>query len=226
MPCSGKPDSVGVDFWSDAPWLEVPPDRLARIIEHAPLHQGGLLGGSMTGAKAPKSKLAALAAARKKEKEDLRKDSPASSPFSILDRLQKPSNDLTAPGITPLDGASDMRTTSSAPIQVPRKYPIRKRKQSLSPQRDPKVPPVEAVKNPSQADAMISRSMTISKASPSAFARTLFRSGSLSSPRTSSLLHTRYVRANAEIPADIEGFAGPSPDDKVLRAQKSSKGLK
>jgi elongation factor 1 alpha-like protein len=55
------------DFFHDCPWLNVPLERQALIIEEPQLPPGRLLGGSSKGGKM--SKLAALAAKRRKEAE-------------------------------------------------------------------------------------------------------------------------------------------------------------
>lgn len=66
------------DFFSDCPWLNVPPHRQALIVEEPLLPRGRLLGGAPKEGKM--SKLAALAAKRRKDKEaaqSLSTDGPA-----------------------------------------------------------------------------------------------------------------------------------------------------
>ncbi|KAI1984947.1 hypothetical protein LOZ53_003807 [Ophidiomyces ophidiicola] len=83
-----------VDFFKDSPWLNVPPHRKADILIEPLYPRLGLLGGAEKPVKM--SKLAALAAARKK------KDSGGS----------KPSNGNTAAGVSSAPVSTEQRSTS------------------------------------------------------------------------------------------------------------------
>ena len=212
------------DFFSDAPWLNIPPERLALIVKHPPKVHGGLLGGSSQGLVAPKSKLAALAAARKKEKHDSKKENSIAGTASILDRLQRSSINSTAVGPQSLDGTSEVKQVGPGRVQNVRKYSARKRKQSLSPARQPKMQQTDSTHEPIQISEPLPEPKPIPKATPSIFAEVILGASS-SRPPTSPLV-SHYVQTMKETPADIRGFTGLSPDDKVLKAQGSSKGSK
>lgn len=214
------------DFFADAPWLNVPPERLALIVEHSPRVRGGLPGGSSQGQNAPKSKLAALAAARKKENQNLKKDADNSGTGSILDRLQRSSINSSPTNSQSLDGTSDVQKLNFTRPQNVKKYSGRKRKQSLSPARQPKPQEAESSHDSMHIDEPLPEPRVVPKGSPSIFADVILGSTISSSHRTESPLISHYMQTMKELPADLQGFTGPSPDDKVLKAQSSSKGSK
>lgn len=142
------------------------------------------------------SKLAKLA-------EERRKKAAASQPIqagpdaatSSLDRLSRPN-----------DPKENM---PPQPRSQSKKYPIRKKKEPSPPPEEPSPPPEE-----SKDDAPDLR------ASPTAFGRTLSTSPIHSSEQPNMTLKDL---CGASVPEDP--FKGPSPDDSVMRAQASSKGL-
>jgi len=177
-----------------------------------------LLGGS--GATGKPSKLAALAAARKKKENDktgapqaTQSDSKPtqSSAVSLLDRLGTKDVPNTAP-VAPSESAIEARA-------LPRSYPVRKR-------RSPS-PPIKVQAPPSQDEASEDqdKEMKLVRSGASIFAQILCgksnttrRPSSASSP---DALATLYGSVDHIL--DANPFAGPSPDDIVAQAQ--SKGL-
>jgi elongation factor 1 alpha-like protein len=198
-----------VDFFCDVPWGNVPSHRLGKITFEPILPLGRLLGGS---------KLAALAAAKKKKKQQETMDnldvgssgpelqSDVDNALSILDRLGVKSRE--SPTISTSKGVvgSDQRPGQG-------RYPLRKR---------PSSPPPE-ISQPEESPSNEATEPTIQfpdlRTKPSTFASTLCGLHE-PSPRRQS--------ADASFPAPYTGlpgfsgtnpFAGPSPDDVILRAQ-------
>lgn len=210
------------DFFSDSPWLNIPEDRRGEILIEPLYPRGGLLGGSSRPDGAPKSKLAALAAARKK-KENQRPEygQNATSSVTLLDKLS------SKPRQVQLDSTPDLSkpTIFSATIEQnvkeqSRKYPRRKSKGLECPQDDQ--PAKEAfTKSSSLASPDTEKKPEITpKAGPSVFARTIFGS-SIVLQQHDIQNSDRYVlgpEKNAEF-----DFVGPSPDDIVTKAQNTKK---
>ena len=218
------------EFFRDCPWLRIPPARQGIILIEPLYPRGGLLGGS--GEAVPKvSKLAALAAARKKkenEKADERDPKAVSSSIALLDKL-KIGDKPNAEGKRSTGEANDRlgksarlhlsHTTSTSPhtTREARKYPTKKPKAPPEPspslQAEEAPTPVEDIPEPPAALL----------ANPSAFARTIF-----GHPTVPTLIEPSRVSFSPYIlnVAETNPFAGPSPDDIVANAQNSSKGLK
>lgn len=210
------------DFFSDSPWLNIPQDRRGEILIQPLYPRGGLLGGSSKPDGAPKSKLAALAAARKK-KENQRPEygQNATSSVTLLDKLS------SKPQQTQLDSTPDLSkrkisstTTEQNVKEQPRKYPRRKSKGLEFPQDDR--PAKEAFTKASSLGSpeMEKKSEITPTAGPSVFARTIFGSSIVSQQRDiqASDLYVLGPETNAEF-----DFAGPSPDDVVTKAQTTKK---
>lgn len=230
------------DVFEDTPWLGVPSHRHSNILIEPIYPRGGLLGGS-----SKPSKLAALAAARKKKaEEDKRIHSqpvPSSDQdlkqsertVSLLDRLKAKGKESEPSGSAAVD------STSGGVVLQPqdrnRAYPIRSKKDP-SPERAPKedVPAVSEVPE-KEASAKLVQDL---RAVPSIFASTLVgarprelyksrpANGVQSSvtsptlPQEDSMFALPF--ADRLIHTKSNPFAGPSPDDVVLSAQ--AKGLK
>ena len=221
------------EFFQDSPWLNIPLDRQAEILIE-PLHPPGrLLGGSSQGG--PKiSKLAALAAARKKkenEKNATNDIKPTNTSVALLDKLSinSPSRDSMpeqSPGVLSRSIALQEKAQVPMAISSPRKYPARKPQSPIPPQ-DPKI----NEDRPADDSQESSEEALPSVATPSIFARTML------GPALGST--TKYrIMANPALPAyfsplmfsdvnyaESDPFAGPSPDDIVANAQSASKGL-
>ena len=226
------------DFFRDCPWLKVPSYRKADILIEPLYPQLGLLGGAPdSGGKV--SKLAALAAARKKKESGssssvetpLGSEAPMveqkGTPLSLRERLAaanakspKPSEGLG--GLRRL-GKSGSSTSSTSP-------PAQK-------QTSPK--PVEMVSAPATETSVQSNNEPTNepepktpasdlRASPSMFASAIVGNAARRSLAEPSHLHSNTVdllRIYGQDPAEHFDFAAPSPDDVVLYAQNTAKGL-
>ncbi|KAF2741859.1 hypothetical protein M011DRAFT_315976 [Sporormia fimetaria CBS 119925] len=207
-----EPEPLRNFFW-DTPWGNVPPERLGNM--HAvPLYPPGrLLGGS-----AKPSKLAALAAARKKKQEEAGhrtrnqdgKDGTEAA-VAMLDKLTVKSKDK--PGSSALVNPSESRVGKSKPGR------LQYRRQQSSPQ--PETPEPETTE-PIEEDPKPVIQVPNIRTAPSSFGTILCdvpRSVTTDLPTISLTLPVPYVGSEYDSPEN--GFAGPSPDDIVLRAQGS-----
>ena len=72
-------------FFNDCPWFNIPEERRGEILVE-PLHRhGGLLGGASSQGDGKPSKLAVLAAARRKKGNEDQSGNSANSSVAILD---------------------------------------------------------------------------------------------------------------------------------------------
>lgn len=193
--------SIAQDFFADIPWGNVPAHRLGVITVDEPHFRGGLLGGS--------SKLAALAAKRRKEREEAQASSNAKgetdAAVAMLDKL-------TVKG---KENATSAETDRPSRIA---KYTSRKR--SPSPKPEASVEPVdvesEAPKPAIEVEHPAERAMA------SMFASTLC--GASRPVQSSAIIqefpvpYSYYKDYQAAKP-----FDGPSPDD-IVRAAQANKG--
>lgn len=210
------------DFFGDSPWLNIPEDRRGEILIEPLYPRGGLLGGSSKPNGAPKSKLAALAAARKKkENQSPGYGQNATSSVTLLDKLS------SKPKQVQLDQASDSSKprvlsaiTEQKVQEQPRKLSRQKSKGPESPKDDP--PAKEAfTKSSSLASPDMEKKPEITPtADPSIFARTIFGASAVSQQHDIQTLDC-YV-LGPELNAEFN-FAGPSPDDIVTKAQNTKK---
>ena len=219
--CS-SPFSV-TDFFKDCPWLNVPLERQSEILIE-PLHpRGKLLGGSSQGG-TKMSKLAALAAARKKkenEKVDANDSKSGTNPVSLLDKLS-----INASSNNKINKDSSSSTPKSSPAaQGPaRKYPARKAQTPLLPST-----PATVVHTPQDDSQEVTEEPAAPVATPSTFARTILGSslgsnGQSSRSLPSSTHFSPLLCFGVEF-TESDSFSGPSPDDIVANAQSASKGL-
>ena len=207
------------DFFSDSPWLNIPKHRLGEILVEPLFPRGGLLGGSSKGDSAPKSKLAALAAARKK-KDDKRPEDVQNFTSSVvlLDKLSsKPrevkSSNASSSSLKPLSVAAEQTGH-----EQPSRYPRQKSK-ALEPPRHNQ-PAAEPLKD---SDSLCSplteiKSEITPTAQPSIFARTLFGAPTVSQQHGVRISDHYLVGPGTSAEFD---FAGPSPDDIVTKAQNT-----
>jgi elongation factor 1 alpha-like protein len=201
-------NAAATDFFWDVPWGNVPPARSGRITVDAPHYKGGLLGGS--------SKLAALAAKRRKEREDAqaavsKDNSDADSAVAMLDKLSVKSkeNFNSSPRG---DDAEDAERPSRAS-----RYPIRRRSPSPKPEA-PKEPETEELPVPQPAVVV---EWPAQRATASMFATTLCGPDDATKSTPSKLCDSfaAYESHNT-----AEAFTGPSPDDVVRAAQAKGAG--
>lgn len=194
--------STAQDFFADVPWGNVPAHRLGAFTVDEPHFRGGLLGGS--------SKLAALAAKRRKEREEAQATANASgetdAAVAMLDKLTVKSKENAAPA-----------EEADRPSRVS-KYTARKR----SPSPKPEAPTEEAAPEPEAPKPAIEVEHPAQRATASMFAYTLC--GTSSSAQSETILQ--------EFPApyshykdyqNTKPFDGPSPDD-IVRAAQANKG--
>jgi len=210
------------DFFADTPWLSVPPERLGNITIE-PLHaRGGLLGGSSTSAK-PQSKLAALAAARKKAAEEKKRAAEggqdgtgeAAVGESVLDRLSA----LKVHGANTSTGNAQPATSASRALPI-RSYPKRQKIEEPEPELE-SAPQEAAATELAQLEKPRGPTAEELTAPPSIFARTMLGSPSPRSiPAATSEDVSLFSLPYQHDPKQTnDPFAGPSPDDVVIKAQ-------
>jgi elongation factor 1 alpha-like protein len=211
-----------VDFFQDTPWGHVPPHRLANITMEPSLWKGGLLGGS-----AKPSKLAQLAAARKRKEEEKQASTESSQSgrsISLLDQLSTNKENARS--------SSKPQNLVTATTETPKaRFPTRA-KSATNPV--PEVPS-EPFKSPPPTQEVVSEPFPDLRAKPSMFAQTMFGQRApvlggvplqgmdemdLDPPAThqEGSMFTLPYTSDPEFAAR-NPFSGPSPDDVVLRAQ-------
>ena len=208
-------------FFADSPWLNIPIHRQARISVEPLYPRGGLHGGSSKEAPKP-SKLAALAAARKKKaSESLTSDpKPSNNPVALLDKLGKSRiKENNSPRVSVEKVAADARQTPSI-LQL-RRQPPRKDIQKSEPEEVPEsLEPSLPAEKP-QDDYQLAR------AAPSSFATTMLGPNRAETPASAIKAYYNPFQSSCDMSAaNSNPFAGPSPDDIVSNAQSASKGLK
>ncbi|KAH8722921.1 P-loop containing nucleoside triphosphate hydrolase protein [Phaeosphaeriaceae sp. PMI808] len=183
------------DFFWDVPWGNVPAYRVGVITIDAPCYTRGLLGGS--------SKLAALAAKRRKAREEGQTASTqanrgADAAVAMLDKLTVNNCDL--PNARGTEGPKP-------------RYPIRKRSQSPQPDGPHKE---EMTQEPETQQPAIIVESPAERAGASTFASTLC--GSLKVPQPAlGVFPVPYT--NCKGYSSVNAFDTPSPDDIVRAAQ-------
>ncbi|KUL91103.1 hypothetical protein ZTR_00977 [Talaromyces verruculosus] len=226
-----RPCSVhfsAADFFRDTPWLNVPQHRRADILVEPLYPRLGLLGGASQEGKM--SKLAALAAARKKktsEKPPVTEGQPPAqadaqklaAPRSLSERLamngSKPA--VRSGGLSALSKERRAANLKSPPIvSKPENKSVIKplAKEERIEQATEKQQPEEA------ADL---------RAHPSTFAATIVGNGTHpTKTEPGHLLSSSFdvMHIYQQDVTEAFDFAGPSPDDIVFNAQSASKGLK
>ena len=219
--------SLAKDSFCDIPWLNVPLERRAHIIEHPSVRHGGLLGGSLRQEnERPKSKLAALAAARRKENQNRTDNASATHSIALLDKLKAGSNSTQRYQGSEDDGSAYRRQSTAEGVPGARKYLSRSQKLSKplnqglgkhpTDNREDSGDSVEGRKPPSQM---------VPKSSPSSFATVIVGQKIPREIPIAQRIRCHDMSVIAGYTADVaQGFSGPSPDDKVLKAQNPSKG--
>ena len=251
--CSQTAHFSAAEFFRDSPWLNVPAHRKADILVEPLYPRMGLLGGAQE-SNGKVSKLAALAAARKKkegEKQPAGATPPAAaaattspsvdktpelssteqpkggSPLTLRERLagngkpQKPSD----------SGLSSLRSLGKgtpAAASPPKKKPSPDLNRSQAPaepepkeQQQTKEDMADRKEEKEQPEVNI-------RAPPSGFASTIVGDSTRPMMTEPSNLHSNTVDLMKIYGQDLTepfDFAGPSPDDVVVNAQSSAKGL-
>ena len=221
------------DFFADAPWLHVPYERRGEILVEPLYPRGRLLGGSPAQDGPKPSKLAVLAAARKKKENNKQSDYADQESKTSAAPREKPRNTLGGEKASESHPHDKFPSSSDAlpqfqteSVNQSRKYPKRRRGSSDVIPPDSKV--LENQESPANTDNSVQETTgpPIPTAKPSMFATTMF-----ASPRTShpSLIDS-FQSLNLSLPTvpitntKANPFAGPSPDDKVIKAQNTPKG--
>lgn len=222
LECTRKRSFSAADFFADTPWLNVPQERLANILIEPVFPRGGLLGGSA--AAKPQSKLAALAAARKKAAEDKKRGAEpeqssggdglgdGTGSTALLDRL----NALKVGKPGDQDGANQTLSTTKP---ASRAYP--KRQKLEEPEPEPQPPEPEPA--PTEPEKPQGPTVEELSAPPSIFASTMLGSSSKASKPRPAATTDSLAPFSLPYPHDSkqtnDPFAGPSPDDIVIKAQ-------
>ncbi|KAL3460467.1 hypothetical protein BJX64DRAFT_185451 [Aspergillus heterothallicus] len=223
------------DFFRDSPWLNIPPHRKGDIIVEPLYPRVGLLGGAPESGGGKMSKLAALAAARKKKEGD-----SGPMPPSATGGIAQPSvGDSKGPSLslrerlvikqaTQSDKSPSLRGLGKRPGSV----------QAISPQKRTSEPAPPTAPETTGLDVAIEDGQTEHKeetpainirASPSTFAATIVGDDTRPKMTEPSHLYTNtfdLIKIYGQDLAEPFDFAGPSPDDVVLNAQSSAKGFK
>ncbi|KAI3582369.1 P-loop containing nucleoside triphosphate hydrolase protein [Fusarium oxysporum f. sp. albedinis] len=197
------PPALGVPAWhfDDMPWMSVPEERQTVFIEPE-RPRGGLLGG---GDGPPKmSKLQALAAARKKkteEKKELERAERGLERLSI-NESQKENQPILG----------QVHQAPEPTLQV--KSPPKEESTEVAAITDNHQKDIDSTPKGWFMDEDLPVMMP--RATPSAFARTLFGSAPSKAPRPDEIFAMPYTSSPIYV---AEAFAEPSPDDVVLAAQ-------
>ena len=209
---------MSTDFFKDAPWLNIPKDRRGEILIEQLHPRGGLLGGTSKQDAPPKSKLAALAAARKRENPKADNGRGITSSVALLDRLgaapraTKPEDGTTSPSPAP------QREVLGRPGNISaRKHSIRREQEINVPIQSHELPSMtnDTAPHPTTHDA----AGFVPTATPSTFARTIL--GSDAEPEESNFYPCDHFELrDSDLHTEFD-FVGPSPDDVVLNAQNS-----
>lgn len=207
------------DFFKDSPWLAIPRERRGEILVKPLRPRWGLLGGTSKQDAAPKSKLAALAAARRgKENQKIPDGRSAATSVALLDKLGK----------APQDAKANRGPALSAPMP---QSEVDKQRAAVSakkyPKRKPKDTAAFPVEQPLDASSTIASSSSnasteehpelTAAASPSNFARSMF--GSIAEAEEPLIHALDHIAVRVFVNPTEFDFAGPSPDDVVLGAQ-------
>lgn len=245
MPAYPAPPSTAhfsaADFFRDCPWLNVPSHRKSDILIEPLFPRLGLLGGAPeNGGKL--SKLAALAAARKKKEAEKTPSPPETSTSSTPKPEQPKTSSLDHSGVsrslrdrlaasgrsTPKasEGPGSLRhvATPSSPHSIPKQPDSENRRPSVSKASESTQREVLEAKE----EPVSQQTLPTIRASPSTFASTIVGAATGPTAAEPSHLHSNssdLLRIYGQDHAEPFDFAAPSPDDVVLNAQNTAKGL-
>lgn len=227
--CSSRLSAA--EFFKDAPWINVPKDRCGEILIEPLYPPGGLLGGSPSqGGKV--SKLAALAAARKRKDQERGQDAPSQNSTTSVALLDKLSGHKSTKRTLDEAARPDLKLSSrnGSIAQVlesqNQSYPTQKRKNSsmlFQGEKDISDSQVLPIPDAGSFGPKPTREAPI--AAPSAFARAIF--GMSDSVQEHPPKRMKMMFSLPQMPesyAEKNPFAEPSPDD-IARNAQNSKGL-
>lgn len=219
-----SPAPFSIHF-QDVPWGQVPGSRLGKISELLSRRRGGLLGGSgnPTG---KVSKLQALAAQRRREQEEKKRKEANVPSEDSNDRSHEHSSVAI---LDKLDNLPDNHTPQVNATQPQGDVPDRKDHATNRYKRQKVVDNMNSLTSPQPAQETLQLDDTAPteeelyqiRAGPSEFANAL-----LGTFRSSDPLDCQphdFAISIAPNDANLDPFAGPSPDDVVLKAQSKSK---
>lgn len=219
--------SSAADFFKDSPWLDIPKERRGDILIEPLYPRGGLLGGSSSQGTGKISKLAALAAARKKKDQGRSQDGSSGASNTSVVLLDRLSAKAKSQGETPGRPGSEIEISEDwKPEPIPAHpdplNPARIRACTV-PKEEEKV---AEVLEPSVTEFQeLKQLVVVPVAVPSMFAKVMFGMADAVCERQSKRMKTMIFALPQGPDAEINPFAGPSPDDEVSRAQQHSKGL-
>ncbi|CAG8225353.1 unnamed protein product [Penicillium salamii] len=229
------------DFFRDCPWLNVPAHRKADILVEPLYPRLGLLGGAPEGG-GKVSKLAALAAARKKKEGATPEASTPPTPQSDRTEVSSPDPRGTTRSLRERLAASGKPTTTPKSSESPgstnrptkpvmRSPSLSAQKESTTEAKRPSVPHVPLRVSPTANEPKElehQQSVPSIRASPSTFASTIVGTTgpTIAEPSHLHSSGTDLLKIYGQNDAEPFDFAAPSPDDVVLNAQNTAKGLK
>ena len=213
----------------------MPPHRKADIIVEPLYPRLGLLGG------AP-SKLAALAAARRKKEQDKPVESESKSdsgsslektargerkggPLSLVERLSTPLKQQSPPGV--IRGSHAQENGTGRPAQSPSRNATPPESNQAEHQGGARLKEYIPTKANDDRKNQPARNNNI-RAEPSTFASIIVGEDTRPAKTEPSHPDPRSIDLMQVCGPDLTeafDFAGPSPDDVILRAQSSAKGL-
>ena len=201
------------EFFRDSPWLNIPKERQGEILVEPLFPRGGLLGGSSSQNGPPKTKLAALAAARKLKSQNTRSgQNQTTTSVALLDKLRTKTQD------SKIDPKLDL---SKDEVTKPQ-YPAPRNKNSDQVEKAHPIQGAESAVRNLQPSHETTDAEVAPAGPPSSFARTIFGSSWPSHSLSSHPVQLFDIRAlqASEFPTEFN-FTGPSPDDVVIKAQSS-----
>ena len=216
--CSAR--YTAIDFFNDSPWLSIPEARRGEILIE-PIHpRGGLLGGASKSDGAPKSKLAALAAARKKKEiHGAENRQNATSSVALLDKLDHKGRQARPNSVQNLASSeSPSAITEQTVNERTRKDARRKSKGVDASSTHQPLKKASEESNSLTSPIIEKKPEIIPTAGPSVFARTIFGAPAASQHEDVSSSDCYMIGPSTYAEFD---FAGPSPDDVVIKAQNT-----
>ncbi|KAL9112100.1 MAG: hypothetical protein Q9227_003477 [Pyrenula ochraceoflavens] len=217
-----SPPFSAKEFFRDSPWLNIPQNRQANILIEPVRPQLGLLGGSGASGDKPKtSKLAALAAKRRQKENEKKASSSTDAGFSEKNDISSQLQSLRVGTNLNRESRQRSRKASDTAESIPADPdPPSYNQTSLAASA-----PEQLSQIPNQAPSTSNSTLPVSipdAETPSTFASTLFGSQSppCSASRAPSIDVASLMYGNSAKGYD---FTEPSPDDKVLAAQRGSK---
>lgn len=228
------PRLSAASFFADCPWFQVPPERLATLTAVEPLFTPrGLLGGNPTAAEGKMSKVAALAAARKKKLADQKSQqtTPNAGASNALDKLSSAGRNPTALGeALPRPITVTSRRSSEKQVTLPTRAKQPNTKRMREPEAQPTCSPLDLAADVpaskkqilNNAEALPIYNIKDLQAEPSDFARIIVGDSESEvpfvPPFSLDLEYAIYGRHFNK--AKLFDFVEPSPDAAVLDAQK------